>query len=463
MNNEDTQMPDGAESIGVVNPYALTELVLGRELNWNGVENHEYVFEETLGQPYDELFDPQDGSPLYPGVEVQSDGSVQWTEVDISETVEDIRSDTDLDIADIETLSDIKNRFEVDDFSDLDLTNVERLSPERLQIEVSMTDQDRSPLSALPKEVVDLIANTRAVAVTTTSDDLSVEAEAGTDDWQPTGVSWQDAGDFLQEATEFDDPVQGALGDCYFIAALSAVGWSQPFEIKERDRPLYGENDPVQMIEFFEGRTSHRIEVTENVPMRSNKFIYARSRDKGESWPAVYEKAYAVWKTGVSGKSDKPHYPSIAGGNMVRASAELTGGKEHYYATKNHSGEHLWNRVRGNSRGGKTFNPLTAWTYASAAQAPDPISYTGSNLVANHAYAVLGWSYDRNTEKKHLVLLNPWGRTEPKSDITTYNFLRANVPKGYFWRSEELAPNDGLFAMEANQFKRYFAGLGVVT
>ena len=44
-------------------------------------------------------------------------------------------------------------------------------------------------------------------------------------DWTPPNATWSDAGQFFNEAAEFFDPIQGAVANCYYIAALSAVAW----------------------------------------------------------------------------------------------------------------------------------------------------------------------------------------------------------------------------------------------
>ena len=38
-------------------------------------------------------------------------------------------------------------------------------------------------------------------------------------DWTPPDATWGDAGRFFNETAEFFDPIQGAVANCYFIAA----------------------------------------------------------------------------------------------------------------------------------------------------------------------------------------------------------------------------------------------------
>ena len=94
---------------------------------------------------------------------------------------------------------------------------------------------------------------------------------------------------------------------------------------------------------------------------------------------------------------------------------------------------------------------MTAWTYGSGE------FYTGSNIVACHAYTVLGWAYQYGHE--YIVLRNPWGITEP-AGLGTYQGLLSFFDKS-FWRFIDMIGNDGVFALESWAFKIYFAGLGV--
>src|SRR2546422_3569724 len=53
-------------SIGVPNPRALAEIVLGRRVDWKRVANPERLVERALGMKYKDLFDSKNrASPLY--------------------------------------------------------------------------------------------------------------------------------------------------------------------------------------------------------------------------------------------------------------------------------------------------------------------------------------------------------------------------------------------------------------
>jgi calpain family cysteine protease len=294
-----------------VNPFALAEVRHGRRINWASVGNRARLLEEVLEFPYEALFDPAGGSPLYDG-----------------------------------------------------------------------------------------------------------GADAG------ANAAWIDPGASFERSTELFDPVQGAIGDGYLFAALAAVAWARPYVIAQRDRG----------IEFHDGATTVRVEVSDQLPLGTpgNYYLYGRSSDPYEIWPAVYEKAYAKWRTGHDG--DTPDIRQIAGGDPVLALSQLTGLDRTYFACADMTAHDVWLLVRRNSLRYATYNPMVAYTYASGDEDEGRV-YSDATLVAGHAYAILGW---RQTDgEEYLSLLNPWGMTEERTD-------------------------NGAFVLRADAFKRYFEGFGVV-
>lgn len=365
---------DGKPHIGVINPYALAEVILKKRVNWKRVADPQKLLAKTLGHPYEQLFDPKFGSPLYAGVEL-----------------------------DKETKAKIEG-------------------------------------PAAKK----LAAFRRASVIV------------------GDNVVWVDPGDFFEEGAETTDPVQGALGDCYFIAALASVAWARPYVIAQRTRPLgTGQQQFVDMVEFFSDGKPTKVEVGELMPLVApgNTFIYARSSEAGEIWPAIYEKAYAKWRTHDAG--DRPNYNPIAGGDPVGALQTLTGLTPTYIGNASLSAHDIWQKVRANSISMKTFNPMVAWTYGTA---PSPnVNYATAHIVANHAYSILGWQYADS--KEYIVLRNPWGTWESVLNVAGATWTAWDQP--YYggpgwWRPIPLATNDGIFALRSDTFKDYFAGFGWV-
>lgn len=297
-----------------------------------------------------------------------------------------------------------------------------------------------------------------AVAMAVTSDRMISVAGS------QASVVWKDPGNFFNEATEMKDPVQGAVGDCYFIAALSSVAWATTYFIAHRTRATgINQSEFIDMVEFWGNGSPTEVEITELLPLNSpsNAYIYAHSSEKGETWPAIYEKAYAKWRTNTT--SDTPDYNLIAGGDPVAACKHLTGKSTHYRWNADLSEESIWQYIRENCISRKTFNPMVTWTYPTGQASPNHVNYNSAQLVANHAYSILGWHTDGN--KKYVVLRNPWGTYEANLNIATGNWLAYNTAhygSPGFWETTKLTNTDGIFALQLGTFKSFFSGFGWV-
>ncbi len=420
---------------GVINPYALTEALLGKRIDWRKIDQPLALVENTLSTSAENLFDAGKGSVLF---------SLQRAVQQKNGLLATARSAG-------------SNKAE----------RIKALLDTPAQINPALRDR---------------LA------------DILIPADPDKKETEYANASWRDLGDFFEEGTEFGDPVQGAIGDCWLIAALASVAWSRPYAIAHRNRASGQNNDQfLDAIEFANtpGNTQ-MFEVTENVPVNNatNLPIYARSSESGEMWPGIYEKAYAKLRSG--NETDKPDIRTLHGGDCVDASVKLVPGLTgQYIGTAAQTADSLWNTLQANCignpatisptplirkvRAGRTVSPLTAWTYAKAADAPDTIAYDHTTgIVGWHCYSVLGWitvttqglsSHPTpaglpvfgSTTKRYIVLRNPWGQHEGLVDILTGDWLTHDRS---WWRSTPLNTG-GLFAMTIESFKKYYAGLGI--
>ena len=193
-------------------------------------------------------------------------------------------------------------------------------------------------------------------------------------------------------------------------------------------------------------------------------FIYARSTEVGEIWPAIFEKAFAKWVTyqKLKKRTDHPNYANINKGSGTDALSQLTGLKNTFYSTKSLSANEIYTKVEENCVSRKTFNPMIADTYGSADAAPDKIKYDNANIVATHTYSILGMQ--QTGGNKYIVLRNPWGSNDPTLAVVGGTWTAWDAPYNGgpgWWRPIDLATTDGIFALQADTFKKYFSGFGV--
>ncbi|MDD1705633.1 MAG: C2 family cysteine protease [Methanoregulaceae archaeon] len=220
---------------------------------------------------------------------------------------------------------------------------------------------------------------------------------------------WKDIGKPVYDnytVRSYENPIQGCVNDCYFIAALVSVAWAANSKLNTHPNyRFYNVNNHAWDPAF--SMTSLTLAV-DNVAGAPN-LVYARS-GSGYIWPCLYEKAYAKWKDGAH--SDNPDIKALlgGGGSGLHALLEICGGS--------------WDNGR------KTFTNLTTnpgviplvpgstkTQYPTIAKTRD-VSGLPGGLIRNHTYSVL-----RKLPDKY-ELRNPCGGAfvyVPKIDATNFD------------------------------------------
>jgi Calpain family cysteine protease len=496
--NISTQIPN----TGVPSPYALAELVLRRRIDWDTVPNRPALLEEILQTPYENLFDPTLGSPLYIDQNRNKDGTVSRSRPEFAnEIASDAKRNANNQV--VSNLAELVDALGEKQLAEIPVRALASGLGGRLIMELGESLKARSERFGrlFRPELIDI---------------LFPKFEQG---YHPAGMTWKDGGRFYNEAAEFFDPVQGAVGDCYLIAALSSVAWARPFAISDAVRATGGDNESFShRLTFYNSGAPQNFEVTDKILIDDNGNIpFCHSSESGETWPSLYEKAYAKMRLGEA--SDFPAIPNIAGGDPVGASAQLTGLSPTYMWHSSFTAAEVLASVQSHSSHGRTTSPMTAWTYGSGPEGD--VAYRDANVVAGHAYSVLGsmrryeFRFDRIehidrfdikkpifpidipdvfppkpepgpflqlsssglltatrfAESKlinhisikglvpvdYLIVRNPWGFFEATGSSTAGGSHQARDID--WWRNIQLGSN-GVFAIEVNAFHRYFAGIG---
>lgn len=399
---------DNKNFTGTINPYALAEIITEKRIDWNSFDEPQKVLSDIINVTPEAIFDA-DSPILMP-----------------------------------DFITDEKNHVRRLDFLE---------KADRLRTYVRRNQQNVKRRSILPNGQT---MEDPAVQIERVLTESFNTIESSPSDDKKNDFLWVDKGDYFEDIAEMTDPVQGAVGDCYLIAALSSVVWSRPYAIVNAARPSTHGNDhsPVHLIRFYDTKNQiHEIEATEYLPVQKHNqsWIYARSADRLEIWPGVIEKAYAMWKTGNT--DNRPSYEKISGGDPVLACQTLIGGRCNYLRHEGASEVELTQFIRSNCLGGRTVNPMVTWTYQTA---PTGCDYHKARIVAYHAYSILGWEY-RNGQY-YVVLRNPWNTHEGVLDTLSGDF----TSEGKFYARIRLNRN-GIFAMKMSTFKKYFYKSGVVT
>jgi hypothetical protein len=293
----------------------------------------------------------------------------------------------------------------------------------------------------------------------------------------------------------FDDPVQGALSDCFFVAALTSIAHASKTKNKFADL-----NGPSFKLLFYDNYkfdpdtgvnsspTSKEVTVTDNhFPLQSNgNLVFCRSNTTPEIWPAVWEKAYAQWK---STDTNEPDYSKLCLGNPITALANITGYKFNtggtatatVYYTKDLAAAAIYDKITlpcliappAYKTDRATMWPVVAYTYDDQS-----LGFSNATIVRNHSYSVLG--VQNAAAGKYIILRNPWGQVPPSVYVDPKS-LDANrcTPDGSIcfgdsnlgtdvlcqntWMGKSLTNvNDGIFGLSVTAFQKYFQGFGWV-
>jgi hypothetical protein len=195
-----------------------------------------------------------------------------------------------------------------------------------------------------------------------------------------------------------DDPLQGQVGDCYFISSLSSVAASHPELLQ---KAITANANGTYTITFHQrdagASTTHPVQVTVDgkLPTKSGQLEYAAARDPKELWPQLFEKAYAAWKGS---------YANIEGGMAATALEALTGARGAFYpVTAELKPDDVYATLRSSlANKGCVVALSKPWTPSR------------QGVVADHAYTVLGVKDEGGV--KQVQVRNPWGQSEPGND-----------------------------------------------
>ncbi|OTB09962.1 hypothetical protein K445DRAFT_310327 [Daldinia sp. EC12] len=458
--------------IGAINPYALVEAMIGHRLDRRALSTAR-IIADVLQTDYEELFDLKHNSVLFAGLKLNEENREAE---ELNEKEIQILEERDLVTPD---LSRVKK---LDDLEKIGLKEVGDI-----RIKMARMQNGKLRLVLDGKSLGKTVGNHD---VTETINDLVLPFRHGKEDhdWSPPNSSWRDMNELMfrgisrrfmmdgppfamhggphqfreQYQHRFDDPTQGASSNSWLIAAIFSVFWANPAMINRSTRLISGPMDRGRRtlnVRFHDkgGRNNadtDTVEVDYQVPVNNSTDmpIYARSSDGYETWPALYEKAFVKWMTRTDDRS-RVDLTQAHSGDPIKAMAQINGREPRYYFTDRHSGSELVGLVRSCSVNKRTISPMAAWTHATGDM------FRGSNLVANHAYSVLGWVSEGQEENQYIIIRNPWGVTEPRG-LTSYPGLLDRV-EPEFWPPAALLDRDGVFSVEVQAFKKYFACIGV--
>uniref|UniRef100_A0A8C2IIK6 Calpain 8 n=1 Tax=Cyprinus carpio TaxID=7962 RepID=A0A8C2IIK6_CYPCA len=278
--------------------------------------------------------------------------------------------------------------------------------------------------------------------------------ELGPQSSQTRGVQWKRPKElcsnpqFIVDGATRTDICQGALGDCWLLAAIASLTLEKEFLERVVPHGQSFKENYAGIFHFQLWQCGEWVDVVidDRLPTRNGRLLFVQSAEGSEFWSALLEKAYAK----VNGS-----YEALTGGLANEGFEDFTGGiAESYNLSKDSS--HLFKLMQK----ALTLRSLMACFISTSSQEIE--AKTSLKLVKGHAYSVTGakevHSYGRLVQL--VRLRNPWGQVEwtgPWSDNSKeWNSVQPEE-KAKLVHSAE----DGEFWMAYSDFIQNFSWLEI--
>ena len=305
---------------------------------------------------------------------------------------------------------------------------------------------------------------------------------------------------FLDEGASFNDVIQGAIGDCWFISALSILATDDknlyhdvPKEILEKGaiddlttKELITGVYPklfhflarfgLYVFRFFKNYGWIFVIIDDRLPCLSGddetpQLVFAKCHKRQEFWVPLIEKAYAkihgTYEALISGQIDDGLVDMTG---LVSEKLKITDAKGNFNQKLFGSKEKLWQRLYAELNNKSMLGCSIVGDGVESKVANEDGEFTG--LYAGHAYSIL--DFLDIGEHKLVRIRNPWGSenpiewTGPWADNSTElieNLDKINKAIKEKWKDEaelvEKENDDGAFFMSFYDFIRIWHNLSI--